>query len=431
MQKTMTITCEQIVAARRSLHNELPTELLLLRAEDRIGYQIVDQIEKMYLDEKIKIMHRQYISTSWNLVQSIIQKIVIGDGAILCMFNVEWVIFLVRALNLDMHRIFFVDDAIDNPDGSGKIRSIKSTALVKLLGFPKENIIRFDPDRIIKDAKMKFDYILANPPYQDPDNKAKNNKLWHKIVKKICSPQHLNDNGFVGIICPKSIFEHSVGIGEWFKSAIDNKIFSLRNATVHESQVFAGVSIETCDFLVRLGEHDSIEIPEVGDELNRSILQKMVSYSRFLPIVEENVGLFKNDAEPDGEFEVYQSGMKTFRTSNVDPNTIGRLKIVFPFSSSYTKQFITTQPTCQFNKVMYVESEEQARNIMSFTLSMLYRFFAAKYKKTAGFTPAVKNSMLPMLDYSRSWTDDEIFNFFGISQEERALIESSLPKKKK
>ena len=96
MRNTMTITCEQIVAARRSLHTELPTELLLLRAEDRIGYQIVDQIEKMYLDEKIKIMHRQYISTSWNLVQSVIQNIVIGDGAILCMFNVEWVIFLVR-----------------------------------------------------------------------------------------------------------------------------------------------------------------------------------------------------------------------------------------------------------------------------------------------------------------------------------------------
>lgn len=141
---------------------EPPSVLIPLHQLKRlIGFDVVVEIKKMYERDFIK-SHFQNVATPWNLVQEIFQKMNIGDGAILCMFNVEWVAYLVRVLKKDVNTIFFVDDGLDMKDETGKISSIKAQLVVDMLGVPKENIIHHSK---IERMTMKFDYIVGNPPY--------------------------------------------------------------------------------------------------------------------------------------------------------------------------------------------------------------------------------------------------------------------------
>ena len=148
-----------------------------------IGFNVVAEIKKMYEREFIK-SHLQNVATPWELVQEIFQKLRIGDGTILCMFNVEWVAYLVRVLKKDVNTIFFVDDGLDMNDGTGKINSIKAQLVIDMLGVPKENIIHHSK---IEGNTMKFDYIVGNPPYQEKKegNKKSNNLLWQQIILNI------------------------------------------------------------------------------------------------------------------------------------------------------------------------------------------------------------------------------------------------------
>lgn len=163
---------------------EPPSVLMPLHQLKRlIGFDVVAEIKKMYERDFIK-SHLQNVATPWNLVQEIFQKLKIGDGAILCMFNVEWVAYLVRVLKKDVNTIFFVDDGLDMNDGTGKITSIKAQLVVDMLGVPKENIIHHSK---IEGNTMKFDYIVGNPPYQEKKegNKKSNNLLWQQIILNI------------------------------------------------------------------------------------------------------------------------------------------------------------------------------------------------------------------------------------------------------
>ena len=163
---------------------EPPSVLIPLHQLKRlIGFDVVAEIKKMYERDFIK-SHLQNVATPWNLVQEIFQKLKIGDGTILCMFNVEWVAYLVRVLKKDVNTIFFVDDGLDRNDGTGKITSIKAQLVVDMLGVPKENIIHHSK---IEGNIMKFDYIVGNPPYQEKKegNKKSNNLLWQQIILNI------------------------------------------------------------------------------------------------------------------------------------------------------------------------------------------------------------------------------------------------------
>jgi hypothetical protein len=125
--------------------------------------KINTQLRKMYSTSEFEKCHLQSKKTPLLLVHEILQKLSI-NGSVLCMFNVEWVIYLTRVLKKDVNTIFFVDDGIDNNDGTGKIKSFKSWLVVNVLGVPKHHIIHFSK---LGDLKMKFDCVLGNPPFQD------------------------------------------------------------------------------------------------------------------------------------------------------------------------------------------------------------------------------------------------------------------------
>lgn len=369
--------------------------------------------------------HAQSVRTPDELVSEICTRLQqhYTGGRVLVFHNVEFVMGLIVWCGVSPDKILFVDDGGVDVD-TGEYVSHKHHTL-RHFGIPDKHIF---PEYVFNKIasgemkrQMKFDIIVANPPYQDATNAAKNNKLWHKFVKRFCSTDYLTDGGYVAIVCPDSIFKTDVGIGKWFSDRIDSGYFSLLHARAHEKQQYFKENVDTCDFLLRMGKYGGVEIPSKLGPIDKSIINKMIGTGKFLPLEEENKHI-TSSSDGSGDIEVLRSGKKTFNVDLVDPSSVGRLKLVISFSSSYSRQFITTEPTCQYNRVVYISSEAEGENIMSYTLSPLYRYFAEVYKKTVGFTPAVKNKKLPLLDYSRKWTDDEVYDYFGITEEERAYI---------
>jgi len=328
-------------------------------------------------------------------------------------------IIIEKLLEHGHHIDHILDNMIYAIDGD-KIQSMTSKQAF-LYTFKRGGNI-YHEDFLTYDFKMKFDLIVGNPPYQDSSNKAKNNKLWHKFVRK--SLTMIDKDGLISMVTPSSIFNDSVGIGKWFKELFQ-KDWSLKVAKIHDQVKFFDVGVETCHWtILKIPNQSIVEFPRKNNPIVDSIINKIQSANYYLDLKDENPIIQKKDTEI-GTHEVYYSGKN--KTTTDKPLFNGGLKIVYPFSASYSSQFITDQPTCRFNKVLYIENVIQGENILSYTNSDLFKFYAKTYKKTAGFTPVVKNkNLLPKLDDTKRWTDEEIYNYFKLSNEEIQFIKNTI-----
>lgn len=68
------------------------------------------------------------------------------------------------------------------------------------------------------------------------------------------------------------------------------------------------------------------------------------------------------------------------------------------------------------------DSESECENMLSVLNSQLYRFIVRCIKTSATNNKATFK-YLPMIDFSRSWTDEELYEHFNLTQEEIDLIE--------
>ena len=97
--------------------------------------------------------------------------------------------------------------------------------------------------------------------------------------------------------------------------------------------------------------------------------------------------------------------------TNVVPTTPKCLKFVVPFSSSYKSRFTTTGHIGMLNVWCPIQSEEEGNHLKSIVDHPLISFFIERYKRTSGFSPAVKNSMIPLLTSTVNVEDQ--FNLTG------------------
>lgn len=272
---------------------------------------------------------------------------------------------------------------------------------------------------------LKFDIIVGNPPYAR-NTGAKNVKLWQQfsvLALESCT-------GIIAFVTPNNVISQKGVNGFTLRSHIKKLNFGFIEVKDHNPPVFVGVGVSTCHWIVQKGISDQVEpiIVLNGVEFNPlvdSILEKMLDerYPRlnlqahFQPVKKEDLTAIGNI--------ILFSGSKISYTKN-KVTTDNELKLVFPFSASYHHQFVTRHPLGMLNMYFKLKNEEQADKIRSFTLSKLYKFFASKYKKTSGFTPAVKNSMLPDVDHNLTWTDAQLYKHFNLSQDEIDLIERTI-----
>jgi len=314
---------------------------------------------------------------------------------------------------------------------------------------------------------MKFDVIIGNPPYQLSDGGFGRSAtpIYNKFVLQA---RKLNPRFFVMII-PARWYSGGKGLDDFREEMLqDNRIREIHDLP-DATDVFRGVQIKggVCYFLwdrdhpglckvsnYLHGEVSTMERPlrEAGtDTFIRyneaiSILRKVQQFNEpsFRKVVSSRkpFGLrtyVLGKAKPfPGAVKLYQNGgigyvsreeiaqnrlwidqykifiSRAYGAGEDFPHQILNVPFIGEPNTACTETYVVIGPW---------KSAAQARNVISYIRSRFFRFLVLLNKPTQHATSKVY-SLVPMQDFSKPWTDEELYRKYGLTPDEIAFIES-------
>lgn len=316
---------------------------------------------------------------------------------------------------------------------------------------------------------LKFDVIIGNPPYQEMDGgaKASAGPLYHKFIE---NAKGLNPR-LLSFIIPARWFSGGKGLDSFRDTMLkDTKIRELHDY-FDATDCFPNIDISggVCYFLrdrdydghcrvtsyrdglqntmTRPLAHNGIEafvrfneaigILEKVQQLDRGNSNFATSISSRKPFgLPTNVSVKKSGGPEDVRIYAYPNNGFIAKT-DVSKNSelIDRIKVLISYvygergSFPYLvigKPFIAEKSTICSETYIIVrvcDSIVQARNVISYMSTKFFRFLVLLNKNTQHATSKVY-SLVPDQDFSQPWTDEKLYNKYGLTDEEIQFIES-------
>ncbi len=317
--------------------------------------------------------------------------------------------------------------------------------------------------------KMKFDVIIGNPPYQMSDGgaKASAKPIYHLFVQQA---KKLNPR-YMTMIIPSRWFAGGKGLDEFRSSMLnDNRTRVLVDYT--DSKVcFPGVDIAggICYFLWDRDHRGECTIKNfVGGKEQDSVrpldeFNTFIRYSEAVDIVKKVLSLREGTMDTQvssrkpfgldttvsfdeqGDLTLRSSkGLGKYKLSNVSAgrDLIDKWKTII----SYVSYDHAGQPDKDgMRKVMSVievlppksvctetylvagtfDDETSAQNLKMYLSTRFVRFLVAQIAVSQHITRGCF-AFVPVQDFSRSWTDEDLYDKYKLTEEEISFIESMI-----
>lgn len=331
-----------------------------------------------------------------------------------------------------------------------------------------------------KEGKMlKFSAIVSNPPYQIMDGGAQASAapIYHHFVflAKEINPKYFS------IIMPARWYSGGRGLDEFREKMLSDIHIERLDDCLKPDSIFPGTNIRggLCYILwskfynntskgIRVVTHDGFTITNdcrrslkidgvptfIRDEKGISILQRIKNNS--VHYLEEYIstlrpfgfrGFFTNDENyhqtPDGlESPVLcygkglQEGYVERNLITVHEDWIDKWKLIMPRANNIGTElhddnlnsFVSAPNTICTESYLVIGAEleldeSKCYNIKSYLTTKFVRYLHSLAKSSQDST-AKTFAFVPVMDFSRKWTDDELFEKFNFSIEERQYIDS-------
>lgn len=323
-----------------------------------------------------------------------------------------------------------------------------------------------DPERIIN---MKFDVIVGNPPYQlsDGGQKASAIPLYDKFVRqcKKLQPKYLS------LIIPARWYNGGRGLAQFRKEMLSDRHIEKLVDYPNSSDCFPGVDIAggVCYFLWSRTHNGACTV--VSNENGRSttsvraldefptfirnaaavsIIHKVLSHNEqsmsSIVSAQKPYGL-RTFARPTGRGDVslrWNGGVGPIERQEITSGVewIDKWKV---FTSYLTHDHagktdkdgkrriisvLEVAPPLSVCTETYLsigsfDSQEEAEHLAAYIRTKFVRFLVMQVTATQHLSRA-SFALAPLQDFKKSWTDESLFEKYGLTQEEIELIQSKI-----
>lgn len=327
---------------------------------------------------------------------------------------------------------------------------------------------------ITKIFNMKFDVIIGNPPYQLSDGGDSEDRqrggaipLYHRFVQqaKKLTPRYLT------MIVPSRWFAGGRGLDEFRDEMLhDDRIRTIVDFPI-SSECFPGVEIKggVCYFLWDRDYKGYCDIKTTRNNqvsiMNRPLLEKgcdtFIRYNDAISILRK-VQVFKETTMNTQVSSQKPFGFRTFVKGKENP-FVGAVKLYANKSEGYVdraeiiqnsswidkykvyitmaygagedfphqiinKPFLGEPNTCCTETYVVIgpyANKDVTENVISYIKTRFFRFLVLLKKNTQHASSKVY-SFVPLQDFSKPWTDEELYAKYGLSEDEIAFIESMI-----
>ena len=323
-----------------------------------------------------------------------------------------------------------------------------------------------NPEEIFK---MKFNVVVGNPPYHLSDGGygRSASPIYQDFVQqaKKLAPRYLT------MIIPSRWFGGGKGLDEFRSQMLnDNHIRKIVDFE-DSSEVFPGVSAAggICYFLWERDYKGPCEIVNMHSGLEAASIRHLNEFSTFIrhsqavPIIRKI--LARNERQMSEQVSAYKPfGLRTYvkpqkrgdiilhwqkgegpyrrKDITVGVEMIDKWKVISSRSGHehagnpgtdgtrrvLAKTIVLPPGTICTETYLVIGSyatQDQANNLLAYMKTRFFRFLMSLFMYSHGITKDTY-AFIPVLDMTKRWTDESLYERYGLSEEEIAFVESKI-----